>query len=132
MDDVAFHIVTVDTSTNYKQSGVMNSIHKKGYSMAHLLVAQVQKFVELDATVGERTECPLLLELSGEGWVGNLSVSLRTTIAPHPFSIPPSNSVREESTYHRAFLFGTPRALRGRGGRWVGECTKGRVWAIGV
>jgi len=36
-----------------------------------LFVTQVEEFVKLDATVGERTERSLLLELSGEGGVCN-------------------------------------------------------------
>ena len=45
--------------------------------MTHLLIAQIQELVELNTTVRERTERPLLLELSGEGGVGDVSVSLQ-------------------------------------------------------
>ena len=42
----------------------------------HLLVAEVEELIELDPTVGERAERPLLLELGGEGGVGDLGVGL--------------------------------------------------------
>ena len=45
--------------------------------MTHLLIAQIQELVELNTTVRERTERPLLLELGGEGGVGDVSVSLQ-------------------------------------------------------
>ena len=47
------------------------------YELTHLLVAQVQELVKLNPTVGERTERPLLLELGGEGGVGNFGIGLQ-------------------------------------------------------
>lgn len=37
----------------------------------HLLVRQVQELVKFNSTVRERTEGPLLLELSSESGIGN-------------------------------------------------------------
>jgi len=46
----------------------------------HLLVAHVQELIELNATVGEGTESPLLLEISGDLRVGNFSLLNRVRI----------------------------------------------------
>lgn len=43
----------------------------RGDVHTHLFIAQIQELVEFNSTVGERTERPLLLELSGEGGVGD-------------------------------------------------------------
>lgn len=45
-------------------------------SVTHLLVAQVQKLVELDSAVRERAERALLLEVGSDLGVGNGGVSL--------------------------------------------------------
>ena len=54
----------------------INDCTKRIRRITHLLIAQIQELVELNTTVRERTERPLLLELSGEGGVGDVSVSL--------------------------------------------------------
>jgi len=46
----------------------------------HLLVAHVQELIELNATVGEGTESPLLLEISGDLRVSNFSLLNRVRI----------------------------------------------------
>lgn len=42
----------------------------------HLFVGKVKELVELDATVGEGTEGPPLLEVGGDLGVGNGGISL--------------------------------------------------------
>ena len=43
---------------------------------AHLLIAQVKELIELNTTVREGTERPLLLEVGGDLGVGNGGISL--------------------------------------------------------
>ena len=47
--------------------------------IAHIFIAHVQQFVQLDSTVGESAERPLLLEVGSDLRVGNRRVSLRAT-----------------------------------------------------
>ena len=44
---------------------------------AHLLIAQVKELIELNTTVREGTERPLLLEVGGDLGVGNGGISLQ-------------------------------------------------------
>ena len=79
--------------------------------MTHLLIAQIQELVELNTTVRERTERPLLLELGGEGGVGNFGVGLQTSRKIHQhFVLPPSQITRAASghgfTHHLALSVG--------------------------
>ena len=64
------------TSTNWIKPS-QNQTNEGKTTRTHLLVAQVKELVKLNPTVGERTERPLLLELGGEGGVGNLGIGLR-------------------------------------------------------
>ena len=62
---------------------------RSGY--AHLLIAQVKELVELNTTVREGTERPLLLEVGGDLGVGNGGISLQKShkcpvSTPTPFS----------------------------------------------
>jgi hypothetical protein len=43
-----------------------------GTFLTYLLIAQIEELVELDSTVGKRTECTLLLEISSDLWVGDI------------------------------------------------------------
>ena len=54
--------------------------------MTHLLITQIQELVELDSTVGECTERPLLLELGCEGGIGDLSLTTSNRQYFCPFS----------------------------------------------
>lgn len=54
----------------------------------HLLVAQVQELVELNTTVGESTERPLLLEVGGDLGVGNGGISLQSVPRNVPSALP--------------------------------------------
>ena len=66
----------------------------------HLLIAQVQELVKLNPTVGERTERPLLLELGGEGGVGNLGIGLRNSHKNGPSAFRPLSSPRDTARGH--------------------------------
>ena len=44
------------------------------FSNTHLLIAHVQKFVQLNTTEGEGAECALFLEISGDLGVGDIGL----------------------------------------------------------
>ena len=58
---------------------------------AHILIAHVQQFIQLDSTVGEGAERPLLLEVGSNLRVGNRRISLRVTgvniVSPGKFTL---------------------------------------------
>ena len=64
-----------DTHINklHKEGGVSQNYGQGRSQGANLLVAEIQELIELNATVGEGSEGPFFLELSGEMGVRSVS-----------------------------------------------------------
>ncbi len=96
-----------------------------GTGHTHLLVAEVQKLVELDTTVRERAERPPLLEVGGDLGVGNGGISLHIAPENAPSALPrlPSHTnIAATLTILRMSLAVLRRGLEGS------LLSPGRLW----
>lgn len=63
----------IHTSTSCKKSKVNQNHSRSQGQSTDLLIAEIQEFIELDATIREGSEGPFFLEVGSDLGVGNVS-----------------------------------------------------------